>query len=215
LFAQQVWLLRRLGYRGVTFSEAVERHSSARRVAITFDDAFHSVRDHAFPVLERAGWPGTVFAISGFGDGTRQLAWDGIEHWAGTRHQRELAGLSWTELRGLIDAGWEVGSHTLSHPHLTQLSAPELERELTESRRACEVNLGVPCTSIAYPYGDVNAAVVAAARDCGYLAGAALPKQLHPVRALEWPRVGVYNIDRLWRFILKTVPLSRRVRTRG
>jgi peptidoglycan/xylan/chitin deacetylase (PgdA/CDA1 family) len=214
-FAKQLDLLRRRGYRGVTFAQAVGEPDRGKRVAITFDDAFHSVADEAFPALERIGWPATVFVVTDFGDGSRPLCWQGIDQWRGTPFEPELRALSWSELRELMAAGWEVGSHTCSHPHLTALPEQEVLRELTESRLICERNLGVPCGSIAYPYGDVSPAVVQAAGAAGYRAGAALPVGLHPARTLEWPRVGVYNIDRLPRFAIKASALVRRIRTRG
>ena len=36
--------------------------------------------------------------------------------------------MSWAELRTLADAGWEIGSHTVTHPHLTQLDDATLAR---------------------------------------------------------------------------------------
>ena len=72
--------------------------------------------------------------------------------------------------------------------------------------------LGRPCTSVAYPYGDVDARVIRAAAAAGYEAGAALPERQHPASALAWPRIGVYPVDVPWRFRLKSAPLVRRLR---
>ena len=86
----------------------------------------------------------------------------------------------------------------------------ELERELAASHAACSEKLGRPCRSIAYPYGDVDARVVEAARSAGYALGAALPKQFGSIDPLNWPRVGVYHADDLRRFKLKmSRPLRR------
>ena len=126
-------------------------------------------------------------------------------------HERELIPHSWLELRGLADAGWEIGSHTRSHPHLTSLDDERLDAELQGSKRRCEDELDRPCLSIAYPYGDVDSRVSAAAARAGYEAGATL--SLHAPRPLEWPRVGVYSIDAGWRYRLKVSPALRRLRT--
>jgi len=210
--AQMAWL-NRLGYRGVTFSEAVHDLAGGRRVAVTFDDAFHSVLDRAFPVLDGHGWPGTVFVVTDYGDGTRPIGWPTLDRWLGTSREPELRALDWLELNRLQQAGWEVGSHTRTHPHLTRLAPEAVRRELADSLAACQEHLG-SCPSLAYPYGDVNAEVVAVARDVGYRTAAALPgRRLHPVRTLEWPRIGIYNADHLLRFAAKSVPLSRRLRT--
>jgi peptidoglycan/xylan/chitin deacetylase (PgdA/CDA1 family) len=122
--------------------------------------------------------------------------------------------MSWTELAGLAAGGWEIGSHTVRHPHLTELGDRELDRELVRSRVECQRRLGVECTSIAYPYGDVDRRVVLAARRAGYLAGAALPSAWHRPRELEFPRVGVYHGDRDSRYRLKVSPAVRVMRLR-
>lgn len=211
-FTAQMALLRRLGYRGVTFTEAVTGASSGRRVAITFDDGFHSVLDRAWPILDRHGWPGTVFAVTDYADEGRLIGWPTLDRWRGTDQEHELRTLDWSELTRLQAAGWEIGSHTASHPHLTQLPRAAVVDELERSRRACEEHLAMT-PSLAYPYGDVDPQVVAVAREVGYTVAAALPDRLHAPRTLESPRVGVYNIDHMARFAVKIVPLGRRLRT--
>jgi peptidoglycan/xylan/chitin deacetylase (PgdA/CDA1 family) len=210
LEAQLAFLLRR-GYRGVTFYDAVTAPEN-RTLAVTFDDAFRSVIEQAFPILERAGIPGTVFVPTRFPDEGRRLGWPGVEHWAATPHAHELAGLSWEELGTLARAGWEIGSHTCTHPRLTQLDDATLDAELAESRAACERGTGTTCRSIAYPYGDVDDRVVGAARTAGYTAGAALPSRPGPHAPLAWPRIGVWHTDRIWRFGLKTSAVVTRLR---
>jgi peptidoglycan/xylan/chitin deacetylase (PgdA/CDA1 family) len=121
--------------------------------------------------------------------------------------------MSWDEVRKLADAGWEIGSHTRTHPRLTTVDSGVLEAELRESRRECEEQVRVRCSSLAYPYGDVDARVVAAARSAGYEAACALPRgRFARPQHLLWPRVGVYGQDGPWRFRLKTSPVTRAAR---
>jgi peptidoglycan/xylan/chitin deacetylase (PgdA/CDA1 family) len=202
----QLRLLRRRGYRGATFYDAVTSPPAAKTMAVTFDDAFRSVLDLAFPILARAGVPGTVFVPTGFADSGRPLHWTGIDHWSDGPYAAELAGLTWQELRTLADAGWEIGSHTRTQPRLTELDDAALAAELEQSREACERGTGRPCRSLAYPYGDVDERVIAATRRAGYEVAAGLPARPGPSLPLAWPRVGVYHADALWRFHLKTVP---------
>lgn len=210
---QQLESLVRRGYRGCTFSEAVSRPSGPRTLAITFDDAYRSVLTSALPILDRLGLPGTVFAPTAFVDHDQPMAWPGIDEWMGGPHERELLPLRWEELRSLHDSGWEIGSHTATHPRLPELDDAALVSELRGSKRTCEERLGVPCVSIAYPYGDVDARVARAARDAGYDHGAALPSPFHAPRPLQWPRVGVYHADTSWRFRLKASRPTRRWRS--
>lgn len=205
---RQLGLLVRRGYRGATFERAVTAPpSSSRTLAVTFDDGYRSVFTHARGILERLGLPGTVFVPTDLIGGRAPLSWPGIDHWLGGPHEHELTGMSWDELRSLQEAGWEIGSHTCSHPRLSQLDDRELLHELRDSRRVCEQRLG-DCRTLALPYGDGDARVVPAAMAAGYAAVAGLPS--HRVSSPGWPRVGVYPADRLGRFRVK---VARPVRT--
>lgn len=210
-FERQLELLVRRGYRGVTFEQAV-RAPHERTVAVTFDDAYRSVLELARPILDRLGLPATVFAPTAGVEAGGPLSWPGIDHWLGGPHERELLPLSWRELRELADAGWQIGSHTVTHPHLTQLDDATLADELARSKADCEQRLQAPCTSLAYPYGDVDARVVAATARAGYATAAALPRQLGATDALDWPRIGVYFGDDERRFRMKVSPTMRRLR---
>ena len=212
-FRRQLELLVERGYRGVTFTDAVAGDARGERVvAVTFDDAFRSVLELGRPILDELGIPATVFVPTDFIDRDGPLRWPGIDQWLDGPYEHELAHLTWDELRELADAGWEIGAHTGSHPRLTQLDDDALASELTRSKQACERRLGRPCTSMAYPYGDVDARVVAATRAAGYRTAAALPCRLDGEDPLEWPRVGIYRSDDERRFRLKVSPLVARAR---
>lgn len=189
LRAQVERLLGR-GWRAATFTDAVTEPGPGRTLAVTFDDALRSVARLALPVLRELGAPATVFAPTGFADSGGPFAWPETERWLGGDHAHELDGMTWDELAELRDAGWEVGSHSVSHAHLTTLGDAELERELRDSRRAIEARLG-SCRSIAYPYSDLDGRVVSAARDAGYEAGAAVLPLRHGRDPLRFPRVPV------------------------
>src|SRR3712207_4348797 len=124
------------GYRGLTFYDAVFSPLPGPKLAVTFDDAFKSVFDLAAPVLARAGVPGTVFVPTAHA-GARRMVWPGIDQWVGTEHEDELEAMSWADLRELADRGWEIGSHTRTHPHLTTVDDRTLADELEGSRERC------------------------------------------------------------------------------
>jgi peptidoglycan/xylan/chitin deacetylase (PgdA/CDA1 family) len=211
-FEAQLRYLAGRGYTGVTFSEAVRRGPGAAVVAVTFDDAYTSVLEIGLPILDRLGWPATVFVPTRFPGTGEPLSWDGIDQWVGGPHEHELACLSWDQLHGLAERGWEVGSHTRSHPHLTALDDAELRDELTRSREECAEAMGLPCASVAYPYGDVDARVTAAAGAAGYAYGATLSASIPSPSPLGWPRTGIYHGDPPWRWRLKLSPLVVRAR---
>lgn len=211
----QLRLLRARGYRGAGFTELTRAEPDSLLLAVTFDDAFRSVLTLAEPILGRLGFVGTLFVPTDFPERDGPLAWPGIDHWLGGEFEAELAHLSWDEIAGLADRGWEIGSHTCSHPHLTALPDAALDAELSASRGVCESRLGGTCSSIAYPYGDYDQRVVAAAGRAGYSAACTLPTRLHAATPLAWPRIGVYHGDGDSRFRLKVSPSIRRLRTSG
>jgi peptidoglycan/xylan/chitin deacetylase (PgdA/CDA1 family) len=194
-FVRQLSGFVRRGYCGATLSDALTAPAAEKTLVVTFDDAHWSVLESAAPAMARLGIPGTVYVPTEYASSERPMAWDGYDMWLGTEHEGELRCMSWDDLRGLAEDGWEVGSHTRSHPHLSRLGDDEIAAELTESRRECEERLGMPCRSIAYPYSDYDTRVLRMAGEAGYRFGvmnAVAPRAPLP---LEWPRVGVHHPD--------------------
>ncbi|MBK5218723.1 MAG: polysaccharide deacetylase family protein [Thermoleophilia bacterium] len=181
------------GYRGATLSEALVSPPTEKTLVVTFDDAHASVWEHAWRPMERLGIPGTVYAPTNYVGADRPMAWAGYDSWLDTEHEGELACMSWSQLRELAAAGWEIGSHTCSHPRLSQLAAAEIATELAGSRRICEEQTAQPCRSNAYPYSDYDERVVRAAAEAGDRFAVSVPRDPQPPLPFEWPRLGVYH----------------------
>jgi peptidoglycan/xylan/chitin deacetylase (PgdA/CDA1 family) len=211
-FERQIGLLVNRGYRGATFTAAVRRPPAPKTVVVTFDDAYRSVIKLAFPILSRFGIPATVFTVTSFAGAKGPMSWPGIDNWLDGEFEDELMPMTWEELDELAAAGWEVGSHTVTHPRLPTLGEQELREELTRSRGTCEERLGRECTSLAFPYGNYDDRVVEAARCAGYTAAATLSIRVPHPGPLRWPRVGVYHRDDMNRFRAKISPSVRRLR---
>jgi peptidoglycan/xylan/chitin deacetylase (PgdA/CDA1 family) len=211
-FERQLQRLIDQGYTPVTFSAAAQAPPGGRLMAVTFDDAYRSVMELGRPILERLGATATVFVPTAHVATSRPMAWPGIDRWLGGPHADELMPLDWRQLGQLAADGWEIGSHTRTHPRLTTLDDAALREELGASRQECEQRLGIPCTSVAYPYGDVDERVAKAAGDAGYRHGAALSGE-HWIRdPLRRPRTGVYHGDDGLRFAAKVWRPLRRAR---
>jgi peptidoglycan/xylan/chitin deacetylase (PgdA/CDA1 family) len=87
----------------------------------------------------------------------------------------------------------EIGSHTVAHPYLTDLSPTEQMREISESKQVLLALTGRPIRYFAYPGGDYDAASLARVRDSGYEAAfATRPKNVGCER-FEIGRVGIYS----------------------
>ena len=200
------------GFRPATFHDAITAPPAKRVLAVTFDDGYRSMREFAYPVLSELGVPATVFMPTDFIGRDEPMSWPGVESWAASEHADEMLPMGWDDLRWLTDRGWQIGSHTCSHPHLPTTRDEQVERELTESKAVLEEGLGRPCPSIAYPYGGVSPRIVAAAGRAGYETAAALWHPQGDHEALTWPRVPLYRDDAPWRVALKLSVGLRRLR---
>jgi peptidoglycan/xylan/chitin deacetylase (PgdA/CDA1 family) len=193
--ARQLAALRRRGYVGLTFAESERARLAGRlpkrTVVVTFDDGFAST-SRARPALEEAGFPGTVFVVTDFVDSGDALSF--IPNEPAPEAADELTPLGWSELAELRELGWEVGSHTVTHPRLPDIDAPELQRELELSRETIERRLG-SCETLAYPYGAADERVAAAAAAAGYLAACTLTGAHRMDKRFRRSRVGIYRND--------------------
>ncbi len=79
--------------------------------------------------------------------------------------------LTWEQVRAMHQAGVSFGSHTVTHPVLSRLTASAVETELRDSKRILEERIGSAVEDFAFPFGqpadcgDLPAAVLAR---CGY-----------------------------------------------
>jgi len=144
VFEEQMSFLKRNGYRTVHLGEAIRLMQeppadSEKRVVITFDDGFQDFYSDAFPILQKHGFSATVFLPTGFiGRQSRMF--------------KSAPCLTWSEVRELSRAGIIFGSHTVTHPQLSQLPLAEVEKELRRSKDTIEQQLGRLVDSFAYPY---------------------------------------------------------------
>lgn len=164
---EQLAYLREEGFRSVGFEEAgralrSRRALPGRAVMLTFDDGCRDFLTEAWPLLRAHGFGAALFVVTDRVGGTSD--WD-------ARYGEPAELLDWNELRRLVRAGVEIGSHTATHPRLSSLSPADVAREAARSRAAIIRELGVEPVAIAYPYGDVDGAVRRIAGGAGYAYG--------------------------------------------
>jgi peptidoglycan/xylan/chitin deacetylase (PgdA/CDA1 family) len=202
-FAAQLRRLADAGYRGVTFSGLAAEPSWRGVVAVTFDDAFSSVYEHAVPVLEELGWPATVFVTTRAVEHGEPMRWLVGKDQTAPGDVRELEPMTWEQVESLAGRGWEIGSHSVSHPLLSTLSPAARHDELVTSRNVIAQHVG-SCASVSYPWGEVNDVVVGAAREAGYTAGGGLAGRFHSRDPMRVPRFAVARRDEGLGIALKT-----------
>jgi peptidoglycan/xylan/chitin deacetylase (PgdA/CDA1 family) len=118
------------------------------RVSITFDDGLASVYWLALAEMERYGVSGTTFVVSDLVG----------------KHYLGYPVMNKKMLLDLSSAGWEIGSHTRTHPNLVSLPDQQLNEELESSKQRLESLVMKPVTSLAYPYGQIDNRIVLRAR---------------------------------------------------
>lgn len=162
-FARQMFLLKLLGYKGLSMSAAMPylRGEKQGRVAvITFDDGYVDTLEQALPILQKHGFSATCYVIS---QRTGQYNdWDA----ASLNVRKSL--MNDAQVQAWHAAGMEVGAHSRTHPRLTGCTDAELQDEITGSKADLEALIGEPVTQFCYPYGDLDERVVAATRQAGY-----------------------------------------------
>ena len=200
---RQLRRLVRHGYVPEIASNVVRGQPSRSRVVVTFDDGYRTVWEQAAPVLRRLGVAATVFVTTEFVGRTVGV---------GGGRLLDSTALSWNDLRALADEGWEIGSHTVTHPRLTALGPEEVRIEVRESKARIEAELGRPCSSFAYPWGLVDEDVEQEVRDAGYEVAFTVPRRMSPLLVYQWPRVTVLGSDGRVRFAVKTSRAMRVVR---
>lgn len=148
-FEAQVEWLAEHGYTAVTLIQVQEAwHDGGRLpekpVVLSFDDGYLGQYLDAMPILRERGWAGQLNLKS------------------------EGSDLSTKQVKKMIRAGWEIASHTITHPDLRTIPPDRLEQELEGSKRQLERDLGIEIPNFCYPAGMYDDAVIAAVEAAGY-----------------------------------------------
>jgi hypothetical protein len=171
-------------------------------VVITFDDGYYGVHEYALPVLHRAGFSASVYVIA--------------EDYANEpKGDRAHPVLNRQQARELIDAGLEIGCHSLTHCQISECTGPELLREVVASREILERELATTVRTFAYPYVTPRTHVIHCVRDQGYLAAVGMnPCELSAQDdyLFALPRIPIGYTTRMLQFVYR---LRSYVRQRG
>lgn len=146
-FARQMWLLRLLGYRGLSMRELepyLLGQKQGKVVGLTFDDGYQNNLTHALPVLKRHGFTATCYGVSRMIGGTN--LWD-----QGLVAEKPLMTLS--DWRTWHESGMDVGSHTCTHADLTAIDDTQAQEQITRSKYELEQAIGCEVRHFCYPYG--------------------------------------------------------------
>lgn len=150
-------------------------------VVLTFDDGYSNFNEFVAPILRRQAFKATLYPYLTF---EKNSGWKGPENGPHRLFTREefiqAAALPYVE----------IGSHTLTHRNLTELSDEELFEELDGSRKLLRTLTGKRITTLAYPRNRFDKRVMDAARKCGYtscVAGNRMSNSLYSIPRIKPP----------------------------
>ncbi|MCP4296694.1 MAG: polysaccharide deacetylase family protein [Proteobacteria bacterium] len=153
-FDSQMSWLHKSKYQVISLDAAVDQINigkieSPNQVVITFDDGFRDNYECAFPVLKKYKMPAIIYLIISEVDCNSEF-------------------LTLSQIKEMQEAGIQFGSHTITHPFLTQISLQSAWDEIEHSRIWLEKTLCVPAKSFAYPSGYFNKWHQAITKRSGY-----------------------------------------------
>jgi peptidoglycan/xylan/chitin deacetylase (PgdA/CDA1 family) len=150
LFSKQLRELARAGY-GSGSLESCAGPAQAKRVVITFDDGYVNVLQHGLRPLAENRFRAIQFLVADLlGQHNR---------WDTAQGEAPEPMMDSAQVREWLAAGHDIGSHTLTHPFLTQLQPKQAKEEIQASRKKLEDLFGRPIEHFCYPYGDWNESV--------------------------------------------------------
>lgn len=177
VFEAQLKLLKNLKFQLTNVSELLPMGSSGtsatrtfKPIAITFDDGYQSFYEVAMALLKKIDGSATVFVVSGQVGETN--SWD-IQK--GDSIEKLM---DWDELKISVKEGFEVGSHTINHVHLSEVDDDKAREEIFNSKQMVEERLNIQCDSFCYPYGSQNQRVLDLVQQAGYKVGCSTCKGL-------------------------------------
>jgi peptidoglycan/xylan/chitin deacetylase (PgdA/CDA1 family) len=153
-FEEQMKLLKDYGYKTISIQQLANHLNKGyvlpeRPIVISFDDGYQNVYDNAFPIMARYGFTGTVYIVA------NRLQSDGF--------------MNKKVLQALVENGWEVGSHGMTHTELTQ-NHNLVRTEILQSRLDLNDALDIKVFSFAYPFGSSDWYITSKVLDYGYFA---------------------------------------------
>ena len=149
LFSIELILLVLIGIGITTITDTKTGTNKNACLSLTFDDGLESHYSIVYPLLKEKNFTATFFIIANISSDPDDL---------GRRF------MSSEDIKKLSEDNFEIGSHTLSHEKLTNLSKEEIEKELKESKELLEKTYNISIYSVAFPYGDYDKNVLKIAR---------------------------------------------------
>jgi peptidoglycan/xylan/chitin deacetylase (PgdA/CDA1 family) len=178
-FEWQMNALKDWGYTTIPISLLVSAITKGaylppRPVVISFDDGYQTVFTNAYPIMKKLGFSGVMYIV---------------EEYIGAQGYMSI-----DQLTEMAKNDWEIGSHSMTHPHLPA-NHDIVNFEAGQSKRLLASEIGGNVLTFAYPYGEIDGFVVDKVAEYGYLAAVGLGTQyVHSLKTLYYlSRIEIRN----------------------
>ncbi len=147
-------------YLAYVKGEKLNRTAPKHPIILTFDDGYKDNYENMLPLMNEFGYKGVLFLL-----GDTRISYN---YWDADKgdHRDEL--MNAQQRAAFIQAGWEIGAHTMTHPNLTQLSDEEAIAEIINSKKVLENESGQPVQTFAYPFGFYNTKIKQMVQQAGF-----------------------------------------------
>ena len=154
-FDRQMAYLKDNGYHTITPEQLYQHLVNGAElpenpILITFDDGYEDNYQHAYPILKKYGFTGTIFIITDFVGQKNYLTWD--------------------QIKEMKANGMDFQSHTATHKPMTELTQDQLKDELVRSKQTLDQQLNQNTEFLAYPTGAYNLYIAKLVKEAGYKA---------------------------------------------
>lgn len=203
-FEKHIQMLLSTGFTPISIN-AVEKYYSHniplpdKAFLVTLDDGFEDNYLNAFPIFQRYNIPAVIYLATGLLGKTNQ--------WMSAPTFSERKMLSWPQIKEMAMHGISFGSHTISHPRLTELDDDSVNKELTQSKQSIEDQLGLECSHFAYPYGLLTEKTRELVQQAGFTTACSTRSGFNNTERdlLMLHRIEVYGNDSTWKLKQKVM----------
>jgi peptidoglycan/xylan/chitin deacetylase (PgdA/CDA1 family) len=148
-FREQIAHLRAAGFHGISIGEALTKSAeTSARAVMTFDDGCETDLTVAAPLLREANFNATFYVT--------------VEHLGRRGYLNE------SQLRELSESGFEIGSHSMTHSYLHDLTTEQIRAEVVESKDYLEQVTSKRVAHFSCPGGRWDRRVSRIVKEAGY-----------------------------------------------
>lgn len=206
MFEKQIQYLSKSGWHFFTMSELVDLKDQLpeKSIAITFDDGYEDNFSNALPILKKYNAKATIYLVIDRHD----------REWSSKRKKKNNSGELMAEpklldkqVKELLKTGLiEIGSHTITHDNLPDITKEQKYQEIVDSKKQIEELFEIKCQSFCYPFGLYDNTDLKLVEQAGYSNATTVEKGIDNIQQAnpyQFKRITISGNDNFYAFLLK------------